>query len=245
MSKNLYLLTFGFVTSIAVGCSGNDQGGIPFSRSISGQLNDNRGNPIDGALITIEDTRNDFQNSTIDTVTGRDGRFSFRTSLVGPDLNFLIAEKGSPEVKVSTVIREGRESKLGLVIGKSGTSIDLQQSVDVTLLPSSNCERFFSLDADIDQIGFTDERCQISTSAIVAGSRADNISITAIAERCPIEITCPRDQSSIVEQGLTIDLVTGVNRDICDYRVEYRNRNDELLQTLRIRSGGDRLTRCS
>ena len=244
MRKKFHLLVFCITTSFSLGCSGGEQSGVPYSRSISGRLKDNRGNPIVQALITLEDAGGDSQNSALDTVTNRDGEFTFRTSLVGPDLNFLIAEKGSPEVTVSTVIREGQDSKLGLVIAKSGTAVDLQQSVDVTLIPSSNCEELFSLGSDIKQIGFTDERCQIATSAIVVGSRTDNISITAIAEKCPIEISCPRDESSIVERGLTIDLVTGVNQDICDYRIEYRNRNDELLQTLRIRSGGDRLTKC-
>ena len=244
-SSRIYLLTFVLMGALALGCSSKSSNeGIAFTRIISGLLRDSRGNPISKALVILDDTE-DSEGSRIDTVTDRDGQFSFRTRLTGPNLDFLIAEKGSLEVRVATAIREGRESKLGINIVKSGDVVDLQQSVDVALIPSDNCLDIFVQDTDLKQIALTDEHCQVATSAIVVGSRTDNISVTAIPERCPIELECPRVETSTIEQGLIIDLVTGVNDDFCDYRVEYRNKSHELLQTVKIRSTGERLVKCS
>ena len=245
MKKITPILTTLLLISLAMGCSSNSTEDATYSRTIFGRLQNPSGKAISQALITLDSGNGEFRNSRIDTVTNKDGEFNFRVGLAGPDLNLLIAEKGSPEVRVTANIRQGSESRTGLIISKSGQVVDLTQGIDVALIPSDNCKNVFIQEADVKQIAFTEDNCQVASSVVFSGSQTDNIFISATAERCPIEIDCPQKELSTIQNGLIVDLVTGINQDYCDYRVEYRTRDDKLLQTLKIRSAGDRLTRCA
>jgi hypothetical protein len=234
------IISLFLLATLISGCSsaGEEDGGIAFQRSVVGRVRAPNGKGIAEATVFITDTN-------IEVVTDREGEFSFRARLSGPALVMRIKERGSSEVSFPISIREDRPSKLGLNILKAGGEVTVLQSIDTALIPSEGCGNIFRENIDLTQIGATDDRCQVATSAILTGTQVGGITINSTVERCPREIDCPINVNSTFEFGLVLDLPAGLDRDYCDYTIRYRNSSNELLQTLRINSNGSRLTSCN
>jgi hypothetical protein len=229
-------LTLVLIVSFLVlsGCGGGTIGTAPtHSRNLSGFVRSADGLPIEDTELFIAETQSL-------TVTDAEGRFSFDSSLAGPQAELSVRPKGFDEnsrVMLSIPVREDRPSRIAMELELSNGVTKISRFADLSLIPSPSCAESFYSDVDLFQTQPLTQECTISLSVMSDEGLTTSLTASVIPTSCPSGLSCQRAKDVELDNSNRGNFIipSSSQGEICNYLLEIVDqRNQQVLQSISI-----------